>query len=500
MRELVVALGCALLVAGLAGCIGSEGAVDPASEATTYGAGNATEAPRNTSSDVEATNETTPGDEEGPPAEVDHPSTTDPEDPNPWQRGLDEDYPTPDVAKNRSADERRANVAEPGHPEFAAFDATVRAWMAKHNITAGQLALMKDGQLRYTSGYGHVGRAESQPTDASTMFRIASVTKPMTEALVSLQVEQGLYNWTDPVFCLGEDPAPNCRLPLDPHPANPVEDERLEDITVRHLVEHRGGWGETAGWISHGEGALQVAEEMGIDTPPPAWRTGQYLMGEPLVHDPGEERRYCNVCYLTAGLVAEAATGAKLGALYDAYLFDPLEVPGDIEPGRALPEDRNPREPFYHCEFRPAQSVFDPNETVCPARGGWSLQTQLAQGGLVATAEAVGAVYEAYGDHAPEYVDGCPPDRTCRGHTGKLPGTGSGVGLVEGDRSLGQFVFLFNSNKAWEGCGNDTIQEIYGLLPNYRCDAVDDLQTTMWSLTSAWTAGEDAAPTGATPS
>lgn len=235
---------------------------------------------------------------------------------------------------------------------------------------------------------------------------------------------------------------------------------------------------------------------MGVESPPRAWQTARYLMGEPLQHEPGGgDDPYCNVCYMLAGLVAEAATGAELEALYDAYLFRPLEVQGDIERGYALPEDRNPREPFYACNEE-MPNVFRPNETVCAPDGGWSMEAELGNGGLVATASAVAAVYEAYDRHAPEWLHldagaakvDCAPDAECRWHSGAFPGTASVAGVVEGEDWSGQFVLLFNKLVLREGVGGCSV-------PGFDCTN-GDLHWEMFPLTQAWARGDGLAPGG----
>ncbi len=491
MREIVLAV--VMLSAGLVGCIGDGGESLDSTQANATN-GSATVAD---TSEADATNNTTASNTTQVSDNGTAPESNETDELNPWQQGLDDDYPTPPIAENRSREERRSNVAEPGDPEFAAFDARMTSWMEEHNITTGQLAVMKDGKLAYERGYGHVDRAETEPTNASTMFRIASVTKPMTAALVSMQVEQGLYNWTDPVLCLGEDPAPDCRLPIDPHPTNPVEDDRLAEMQVRHLVNHTGGWAGSANHLTFGEGAIEVARELGIESPPSAWRTVQYLMGEELAHDPGGgENPYCNPCYMTAGLVAEAATGAELGALYDAYLFEPLEIEGDIEPGRMLLEERNPREPFYACDedggSRETRNVFDPNETSCPADGRWSLQTQLAQGGLIATASAVAAVYELYAHHGYRLLNFVPEDVdpfNAYFHGGGNPGTSAMAMTIADEVGNGgkfQYVFLFNTREKGEHC-----QETESASPT--CDRAS-LEVEMAGLTATWGASQNVLP------
>lgn len=460
MREILLAF--LLTTAGLAGCIGDETEVSTTGSAP----GPTNESLNTTGTAPAATNESL----------------------NPWQAGLAESYPTPDVAKHGNASERRSNVAEPGSPAFAGFDATMRAWMETHNVSAGQLALMKDGQLRYERGYGSTDRAGTEPANASTMFRLASVTKPMTAAVVAMQVEQGLYNWTDPVFCLDGTPTATCRLPIDPVPDRQVQDERLAEVQVEDLIAHECGFGPEHDDLLFSPGALEVAETLDIEPPPSAWRSTQFMLGSELTHDPGQAYQYSNVCYMLAGLVAEAATGAELAALYEAYLFEPLEIQADIEPGRTLVDQRNPREPFYPCEYGTVTSVFDPNETVCRPNGSFSMRTQLAYGGLVATAEAVGAVYDAYAEHVPLYPNlhlgdeevTCPSPTRCLFHTGGMPGTATGAGILDhgGERAI--FVYLFNANA---GCEDAPVP-----LPT-NC-SVGDLLHPMVPLTATWSAGE----------
>lgn len=398
--------------------------------------------------------------------------------PNPWQAGLADDHPPPDVAEHRSRDERRSNLAEPGDPTFAGFDAAFKAFMESHDLPTGQVAVMHEGALRYTRGYGYADKGGTERANASTMFRIASITKPMPAAVVSMQVEQGMYNWSDPVFCVPPDPAPDCLLPIEPHPDFPVEDEDLGDVTVRHLIDHTGGWGRSMDHVFFGNSTIEIAEKMGIQTPPPAWRLAQYLMGQPIEDKPGERYWYCNACYMLAGLIAEAETGASMQTLYDAYLFEPLEIEDDIEISRTLPDERNPREPFYACEYGKTPSVFDPNETVCWPDGGFSVETARSVGGVVATASAVAAVYELYAHHGFTRVEAGPV--SVEGHTGGIPGTATMTGVIEdGDTATGktQYVALFNKQ------GGDEIY--FPASHSYR------FEQPLLALTAAWGASEN---------
>ena len=392
-----------------------------------------------------------------------------------WERGLATTLETPAVAQTRSADERRADVSPPGSPEFAAFDAAMAAWMARYGIVAGQISLMHDGKLRYESGYGFADEAKTKPVDATTLFRVASVSKPIAGAVVAMQIEEGLYNWSDPVFCLPPEPAPGCRLDIPIHPAKPFQDERLREITVEMLRDHTAGWGRPADHFLWVDGPVKIAKTLDVPTPPLAWRTAQYMLGEELAYDPGTNDEYCNMCYLMLGLIAESASGADIRALEEAYIFRPLEVSGDIEAGFGRPEDRNPRETFYMCEWPDAPSVYEPGETGCGADVNFALENLVAVGGLISTTSAAVAIYEPY--ESVFSIDVGPLHTN--GHSGSLPGTATFVGTVVAP-GVGevQYAAFFNGHDAME---LDPI-------------GVYALEFAIIGAASAWGAAESVAP------
>lgn len=379
---------------------------------------------------------------------------------NLWQEGLAEHYETPRHVRTRDAAQRNADVAPPADPGFAGFDAAIVGFMTAQDVAAGQLAVMHDGRLIYSSGYGHTKPDGTGPTNERTLFRMASVTKVMTHALVMMQVEQGLYDWTDPVFCLPPQPAPDCRIPLSPHPDHPVIDPRITNVTVEQLLAHTAGWGRSTDFMYRAEGTEKIREALGTTDVPARWQGAQYMMGLELANDPGTAYWYCNMCYMLASLVAEAATGADIGALFDAYLFRPLGVSGDIELGKAFPADRNPREPFYETDYeRP--SAYDPSEMVPGADGGYNIEMIAATGGLIGTAAAIAAVYEAYADlipaDTPLSLSGNNPYSMydTREHGGLLDGTLSNsywASDTRGSVGILQFVYLFNNAAPNRSC------------------------------------------------
>lgn len=73
----------------------------------------------------------------------------------------------------------------------SAFDREVEAFMAARKIPGGALAVVKERRLIYTRGYGWADRDKRIPAKADSLFRIASISKPITAVAVLKLVEEG---------------------------------------------------------------------------------------------------------------------------------------------------------------------------------------------------------------------------------------------------------------------------------------------------------------------
>src|SRR5881394_1073379 len=75
----------------------------------------------------------------------------------------------------------------------SAFDGEIQSFMSARNVPGGALAVVKDGRLVYTRGYGWADRENKVPVKPTSLFRIASISKPFTAvAVLKLTEEQKL--------------------------------------------------------------------------------------------------------------------------------------------------------------------------------------------------------------------------------------------------------------------------------------------------------------------
>ena len=270
-------------------------------------------------------------------------------------------------------------------PELAAFDDALLDFMAARRVTSAALGVARDGEVVLERGYGWQDRVLAEPTAPDALFRIGSVTKPIALAAVRRLVRDGAITYGDRVFR---------ELDLEP-PAGELGDPRLLDVTVRHLIEHRGGWDLERTFDPVFE-AIPIAEALGLDAPPTPRQTVRYMLGQPLQFAPGERRAYSNLGYLVLGIYVAAVTGRSFDDHLRRTLLEPNDV-GDVRPGRTLPADRDPREArYFDPELGSNVMALDRSALVHRPDGGFHLEGLQAVGDLVASTRGLLSFLDAF--------------------------------------------------------------------------------------------------------
>jgi CubicO group peptidase (beta-lactamase class C family) len=267
-----------------------------------------------------------------------------------------------------------SGAAEPG---LASFDRVIPAFMRRWQLPGGAVAVVKEGRLVLARGYGWADREAHQPVEPDSMFRIASLSKSITAATVLELVEGGKLRLDEKAFVL---------LGLKP-PASARVDPRIDEITVRQLLQHTGGWDQeqTFDPMFH---SREIVAETGAPAPASAAVTVRYMLGKPLQFAPGTRYAYSNFGYCVLGRVIERITGQR----YESYVKSHLLARAGISCmrlGRSLPEGRAPKEVHYYDSpgIGPAASVFTGGAVRVPwPYGGWSMEAHDSVGGWIASA------------------------------------------------------------------------------------------------------------------
>ena len=310
-------------------------------------------------------------------------------------------------------------------PELASLDSAMQDIMQTNDIGAGILAMMKDNRVVYRRAFGWQDKDRSIPLRPDCMMRIASITKPFTAAAIRHLISNGLISLESQVFS-GGDPTTGL---LD-YEAFGTRDVRLTDITVNHLLKHQGGWDRDAPGIpDHTYQEKQIAQEIGVASPPSRINVVRWIMGKPLQFDPGSDTSYSNIGYLLLGLIVEETTGQGLLDYLQTNVLDPIGIStGQIFYGRSFKADQDKREPYYDAGGSMAANVFYPASSQQPQverpYGSWNHEARIGQGAMVADPFAILSYLAAHQISGSNIGGPRPsPGNWKWNHTGSLRGT-----------------------------------------------------------------------------
>jgi len=244
--------------------------------------------------------------------------------------------------------------------------------MARWGVPGAAVAVAREGRLILARGYGTADPGTGAAVQPDSRFRIASLSKPITAAAVMKLVEDGVLSLDLAVFpYLGR--------------GSPA-DERLNRITVRHLLEHSGGWDRNAAGDPVFE-STQIAQALGIVSPPDADTLLRWMLTQPLQFDPGSRYAYSNFGYVVLGEVVAKASGQR----YEDFVRTLLLGAGVTRArlGASLAPGRLDGEVTYQMPpgAAPVRSVFAGISALVPwPYGGFALEPMAANGGWVASA------------------------------------------------------------------------------------------------------------------
>ncbi len=246
----------------------------------------------------------------------------------------------------------------------------------------GAVGLMARGDRVEVAAAGSADVDGTTPMARNSIFRIASITKPITAAAVMMLVEDGRIALEDPV----RQWLPELASPAVVRtPASPVDDvvPAVRPITVADLLTFRAGYGFPSDFSLPAVGLLFSELKQGppqpqLVAPPQEWMAA--LSRIPLLYQPGEAWLY-NTCSDIAGVLIARVSGRPLPDFLAERLFGPL---GMVDTGFDVPAGKLDRFTSYY-RTDPAGGL----ELVDAPGGQWSSLPAFpsAAGGLVSTVD-----------------------------------------------------------------------------------------------------------------
>jgi N-acyl-D-amino-acid deacylase len=224
------------------------------------------------------------------------------------------------------------------------------------------LAVAKDGKLVLARGYGWADVAARRPVQPETRFALASVSKSLTAAAVLKLAEQGRLDLDARVFR-------ELLTDLEPPPGARV-DPRYDQITIRMLLYHAGGWDRNRSGDPN-TFTPRVSARLGIEPPIHQRDLARFMLGRPLDFDPGTQAVYSNFGFGLFALILPKATGRPYEEVVRELVLKPIGIERvrlDVPPGAAYLPDEAHR---YLPEGVPIPAARRGAIPVRHASGGW---------------------------------------------------------------------------------------------------------------------------------
>lgn len=268
-------------------------------------------------------------------------------------------------------------VTGPSSSGLSAFDTFMTNVMAQWSVPGGALAVVKNGRLVLAHGYGVADISTNQPVQPDSLFRIASVSKPVTSAAIFLLVQQGKLHLNDKAFTILSTLKPS---------AGQSEDPRVQNVTIQDLLWHAGGWNRDTTFDPMFQPTTWNAADA-TGTPRPASCTAviQYMLGKPLQFTPGTSYDYSNFGYCVLGRIIEKVTGMTYEQFVQQNVLAPFGI-SDMRIGASQLSQRAPGEVRYYDPVDGnTTSVFPGIGSVAWPYGGFYIEAMDSHGGWIAS-------------------------------------------------------------------------------------------------------------------
>lgn len=178
-------------------------------------------------------------------------------------------------------------------------DALLNAYY-KQDQFVGTVLIAKEGKIIFEKGYGEADRTSHLTNTPTTEFRIGSVSKTFTAALIMKLEEKGLLSVKDPL-----------KKYIPDYPKG-------DSIRLEHLLNHTSGIRSIT--------SMKQYYAQWIKEPATLATTVSRFQNEASQFSPGAKFEYSNSNYILLSYIAELATGSPFEKLLQEYIFKPLKL------------------------------------------------------------------------------------------------------------------------------------------------------------------------------
>jgi len=309
------------------------------------------------------------------------------------------------------------------------LDNAIEDKMTQYHIPSLSIAIVKDEKLVYIQSYGLSDKESGTVATNNDLYRIASISKPITAIAILKLVQDGQVSLDQKVF--------GTNGILGNTYGTPPAGSNKDLITVKHLLDHKSGWTNSPNDpmftnISYTQSQLIT----------------DLLANRPLSSAPGSTYSYLNFGYCVLGRVIEKITNMTYENYVKSNILQQCGIT-DMKIGGNTLNERSPGEvKYYQSEYSP----YIMNVTRMDSHGGWIAS---------ATDLARFIVKIDRSDSKPDLISATLLDNLYFGYKnwyfyGSLPGTSSILSRIDNT-----FSFALLTNTRTESDVNLILDDLY---------------------------------------
>jgi len=184
---------------------------------------------------------------------------------------------------------------------IAEIDSICKMFLADSGVAGFSIAISKNDDLFFASGYGHADREKDEMASPETIYPLASVSKLFTAVAIMKLVDKKLLRLEDPV--------------MDIVPSFPKQ-KYMDRITVDHMLRH------TSGLVDYGHWGDSLFLSQGLISD----RQFVNFIDKPLLFKPGTSFAYSNSGFRTLSLITEKLSGLSFHDFIVKEIAEPMNM------------------------------------------------------------------------------------------------------------------------------------------------------------------------------
>jgi len=214
--------------------------------------------------------------------------------------------------------------------EFIQLEKFVMEKMAETRRVGLSIALIKDGKVIYSKGFGFKSLENGTPATPRTVYGIGSITKSFTALGIMQLVEKGMLDLQDPV---------EKYIPIKLRPFG-------EPVRIHHLLTHSSGIPSLGYAVAFVEGRLDGGSWLPAATPDDVITFAQDAE-KWAVTKPGERFFYSNEGYVLLGKIISTVSGMSYQEYVKENILKPLGMDRSYFYKHEVDQDSDVATPYY---------------------------------------------------------------------------------------------------------------------------------------------------------